>query len=306
MEDRTKVQLAALAGAGVLLFGVWYLGSKQRQAAAPRARGPRHGKAGGGTVAAHAPPESTCECGLTMAQGGCRPASSSSSSAYNPQLLGTVKKYEKHFVICAGTEADQWGAKIDRDKGSFASAAKRAISSRKKELTYKFKITNSDERSKSPEGTDLIVFPEGIRYLGVTEETLQFIVEDHLIKGQVSERVAHEPFNSQLVLVCCHGNRDTRCGSQGPIIVSTFKKLLSERGISEDKVTVRQSSHLGGHKYAGVVVVYPQGDWFGFITEAQVESLLDNYIEHGVLVPEHWRGRMGIGKDEAKQLATSG
>lgn len=42
----------------------------------------------------------------------------------------------------------------------------------------------------------------------------------------------------------------------------------------------------------GVVVIYPRGDWFGFITEEQVERLLDNYIEHGALVPEFWRGRM--------------
>lgn len=79
---------------------------------------------------------------------------------------------------------------------------------------------------------------------------------------------------------------------------------------------------------SGVVVVYPRGDWFGFITEQQVEKLLDNYIEHGSMVPEHWRGRMvppplyrrqannnkrqfsppnhqGIDKQEAKDLANS-
>lgn len=291
MDDKTKiVQLTALAGAGAVLLGAYYLGT--RHATAPAATS--------SSAAAE-----TCECGLTVAQGGCAPASSSSASLYNSQLLGTVKKYEKHFIICSGTEPDEWGAKIDKDEGSFAQLAKQAISARKAELTFKFKLTNSDERSKGSEGTDLIVFPERIRYLGVTAETMPFIVEDHLVNGHVSERVKHEPFESELVLVCCHNNRDTRCGAEGPIIVSAFDRLLAARGLGEDKVMVRSSSHLGGHKYAGVVVVYPRGDWFGFITEQQVEKLLDNYIEHGSMVPEHWRGRMGIDKQEAKDLADS-
>jgi len=71
------------------------------------------------------------------------------------------------------------------------------------------------------------------------------------VKGEVSRKYKSRPFNAQLVLVCCHGNRDSRCGEQGPVVYDAFKKALESRNIGEDVVMVRQSSHLGGHKYAG-------------------------------------------------------
>jgi len=287
MGDKTKVQLSVLAGSGVVMLGAWFLGKQCTSTAQTQ----QHQQ----EVATP-----TCECGLTMEQGGCTPQAQDSAPSFNSELLGTVGKYEKHFIICSGTDSDSWGAKIERDEGSFAQMAKEAISVRKADIPFKFKLTNSDERSKAGEGlTDLIVFPECIRYIGVTAETMPFIVEDHMVNGRISPRVKYEEFKSSLVLVCCHNNRDTRCGFQGPLIVQAFERLLKERNIGEDSVMVRQSSHLGGHKYAGVVVVYPRGDWFGFITEQHVEKLLDNYIAHGELVPEHWRGRMGIGDEEA-------
>jgi hypothetical protein len=208
MADKTKiVQLTALAGAGAVLLGAYYLARRAASTAEAglvdhrqEQRLKRREEASAAATAPAATSSSaaaeTCECGLTVAQGGCAPASSSSASLYNSQLLGTVKKYEKHFIICSGTEPDEWGAKIDKDEGSFAQLAKQAITARKAELTFKFKLTNSDERSKGSEGTDLIVFPgdlsvrvscvpcvvcrvlpdssrtERIRYLGVTAETM--------------------------------------------------------------------------------------------------------------------------------------
>src|SRR3989344_6874702 len=173
MDDKTKiVQLSALAGAGAVLLGAYYLGTRRAAGTADAGlvdhRQEQRLRRREEALAAAAPAATsssasaaaeTCECGLTVAQGGCAPASSSSPSLYNSQLLGTVKKYEKHFIICSGTEPDEWGAKIDKDEGSFAQQAKRAINARKAELTFKFKLTNSDEKSKGSEGIDLIVFP---------------------------------------------------------------------------------------------------------------------------------------------------
>jgi len=35
-----------------------------------------------------------------------------------------------------------------------------------------------------------------------------------MVNGRISPRVKYEEFKSSLVLVCCHNNRDTRCGFQ--------------------------------------------------------------------------------------------
>jgi hypothetical protein len=80
-------------------------------------------------------------------------------------------------------------------------------------------------------------------------------------------------------------------------------------------VQVYQTSHIGGHKYAGNVVVYGavhpcDGDWFGGINAGNAPAFLDALlgVEMGVdggaealeLRP-FWRGRMGLSKEE--QLA---
>ena len=39
------------------------------------------------------------------------------------------------------------------------------------------------------------------------------------------------------------------------------------RGLGlEGKVALYKTSHVGGHKYAGNVIVYPPGDWLGYVT----------------------------------------
>lgn len=39
-------------------------------------------------------------------------------------------------------------------------------------------------------------------------------------------------------------------------------KDLASRGVGEDQVALRGASHFGGHRYAGVLIIYPQGDWY--------------------------------------------
>ena len=67
------------------------------------------------------------------------------------------------------------------------------------------------------------------------------------------------------VLICTHNSRDTRCGIIGPIINKLFTQNLSSKGLLHPenpdesirgKVRVGNISHIGGHKYAGNVIVW--------------------------------------------------
>ncbi|KAL6300348.1 Sucrase/ferredoxin-like-domain-containing protein [Sparassis latifolia] len=100
--------------------------------------------------------------------------------------------------------------------------------------------------------------------------------------------------------VCTHGARDCRCGETG-----------ARRGIA-DEVGVGCVGHVGGHKYAANVLVFPYGDWLGTVQAVDVPGILDEILErHGSagshegqlppLCPPFWRGRMGLDKDQ--QLA---
>jgi len=42
----------------------------------------------------------------------------------------------------------------------------------------------------------------------------------------------------------------------------------------------------------GVVVVYPQGDWYGFVDANRVETIVDEYLQKGQIVSSLWRGKM--------------
>jgi (2Fe-2S) ferredoxin len=96
-----------------------------------------------------------------------------------------------------------------------------------------------------------------------------------------------------LILVCVHAARDNRCGRAGPQIIEEMKNQLLERSISNDSITVAGSSHIGGHKYAGVLVVYPSGDWYGLISKRNVCELLDHVIA-GTKYLKGWRGNESL------------
>lgn len=96
-----------------------------------------------------------------------------------------------------------------------------------------------------------------------------------------------------LVLVCVHASRDNRCGRAGPQVIDEFNDELSRRSISKNTLTVAGSSHIGGHKYAGVLIVYPSGDWYGLISKRNVSDLLDHILADTKYL-KGWRGNESL------------
>jgi (2Fe-2S) ferredoxin len=68
---------------------------------------------------------------------------------------------------------------------------------------------------------------------------------------------------------------------------------LSKRELA-DRVTVRRTSHVGGHAFAGNVLIYPGGDWYGYVTPEDIPRLVENHLVEGQIVTDLWRGRMGM------------
>lgn len=96
-----------------------------------------------------------------------------------------------------------------------------------------------------------------------------------------------------LILVCVHASRDNRCGRAGPQIIEEFNIQIGLRSIPKGDIEVTGSSHIGGHKYAGVLVVYPKGDWYGLISKRNVGELLDNIINDTKYL-KGWRGNESL------------
>jgi len=144
-----------------------------------------------------------------------------------------------------------------------------------------------------------------------------------------------------MVLICGHGGRDMRCGVMGPALREEFRARLPEAGVEvlEGPVEVRLGegeegerliegavaegrrkattarvgliSHIGGHKFAGNVIVYlppgmkgedggahplaGHGIWYGRVEPRHVQGLVRETVLRGNVIAELFRG--GIRKD---------
>jgi len=249
-----------------------------------------------GNVSSEQQDTETCECGKSVYD--------ESSCKYNPKLIGTVKKlYKHHIIICTG--GTDWEPKIHKEHGSFAEKLHQSLS-KQEDFSETVLVTNCSEKSLStdPKQIDIIIFPQGIRYFGVTTEDLESLIKCHVMKDEVCSNIKHEKLPFQhLVLVCTHNSRDTRCGRIGPTVIDSLQQILKERNVGEDTVVVRACSHLGGHKYAAVLVVYPNGDWYGQMSTRNAEKLLDSYLGLRPPLTENWRGKMGETVEESRKRA---
>jgi anti-anti-sigma factor len=213
-------------------------------------------------------------------------------------LPGSIKLYQRHMFVCTGNT--DWPAHIE-EGGGFLQLLATSIAQRSADMPLQVKVTACDEPSFGP-GYDLLVFPDQVRYLNVQESDLPVLIEDHFEGGRVSSRIPHVPVTGHNVFVCVHAARDMRCGVAGPPVAEVFQASLEARGLAE-QVAVRRTSHVGGHKYAGNLLIFPSGDWYGYVTPVDVERIIDQHIVAGAIVWDLWRGRMGLSPEEQLRLS---
>lgn len=150
-----------------------------------------------------------------------------------------------------------------------------------------------------------------------------------------------EDVEDVMVLICGHGGRDMRCGVIGPVLRAEFEKALPRSGIEvlTGPVIINEAagrecsaieapgplnsdrprpaarvgliSHIGGHKFAGNVIVYipPHmktesgeahplsgcGIWYGRVEPRHVEGIVNETVLRGRVVEDLFRG--GINPD---------
>jgi len=129
---------------------------------------------------------------------------------------------------------------------------------------------------------------EGIRiYHGSTREDdsaffrRQLASYDELLDLDLAgggERLEHPLF-----VVCTHGKRDRCCAVYGRPLYEALRDEL-------DEDWVWQATHVGGDRFAGNVVVLPDGLYFGRVGADSAAALADAYFA-GKIDLEHYRGR---------------
>jgi hypothetical protein len=91
------------------------------------------------------------------------------------------------------------------------------------------------------------------------------------------------PVEHPIFIVCTHGKRDRCCAKYGRPLYDGLKRKV-------DPAWVWQSTHVGGDRFAGNVVVLPEGLYFGRVEGADLDPLLDSYFEGGIHL-DRYRGR---------------
>ncbi|KAI1867924.1 hypothetical protein JX265_003978 [Neoarthrinium moseri] len=162
-------------------------------------------------------------------------------------------------------------------------------------------------------------------------EGLSPIHKDRLTRKEAYQHLLYGVRDVQdvLVLICGHGGRDMRCGVMGPVLQQEFEAKLPKAGFEvlkgplldesvsapalsgttgEAPSTARVGliSHIGGHKFAGNIIIYVpprlntkdnsphplagHGIWYGRVEPKHVEGLIEETIVKGTIVSDHFRG----------------
>uniref|UniRef100_A0A0D9VKF9 Uncharacterized protein n=1 Tax=Leersia perrieri TaxID=77586 RepID=A0A0D9VKF9_9ORYZ len=218
------------------------------------------------------------------------------------KLAGTVQFHERHVFLCyKGPEV--WpshveAAESDRLPRLLAAAIKTSKSDLKKKT--KLTICEGEDGTESSNGD-----------VGLTHFDVDNFVQEVLVKDIEWLPGSPEVIRGSYVFVCCHASRDKRCGVCGPALIKRFKEEIGAQGLA-DQVSVSACSHVGGHKYAGNVIVFNAdakgevtGHWYGYVTPDDVPVLLHKHIGQGEIVDHLWRGQMGLSEEEQRKALES-
>lgn len=224
-------------------------------------------------------------------------------------LVGSVDLYERH-VFLRHNQPETWPSKVEAPGyDPLPSKFANVMRGKRNELPKKTRLTIADGHDE-PEKTngDILLFPEMMKYKGISESDVESFVDEVLIKGQVWALGEPTPLEGSYIFICAHGSRDKRCGVCGPPLRERFNNEISKRGLSE-QVFVNYCSHIGGHKYAGNVIVFRRelggavtGHWFGYVTPDDVPEILEKHIGEGKVIDRLWRGQMGLTEDQQKEV----
>ncbi|KAK4282331.1 hypothetical protein QN277_013722 [Acacia crassicarpa] len=226
---------------------------------------------------------------------------------YKENLAGTVDAYDRHVFVCY-KKHEVWPPRVEASESDpLPKLLATTVKSRKNDMTIKTKITICEAREEAGflDG-DVLIFPGMIKYRGLTESNIDSFVEDVMVNGKPWSAGVQEEIAGSHVFVCAHGSRDVRCGVCGPVLIEKFNREIELRGL-KDQVFVWACSHVGGHKYAGNVIIYSpgldgkiMGHWYGYVTPNDVPEFLDQHIAKGEVIRHLWRGQMGPSVEEVK------
>ncbi|EPB90573.1 hypothetical protein HMPREF1544_02634 [Mucor circinelloides 1006PhL] len=216
----------------------------------------------------------------------------------------------RHLVGCIGSDAMEWTrAKVEAIPGimqSIMTTENQWLKENRPQVPGdKIVLATVSERPAVSNKPDVMLFPEFKVFQGVSSSN--GVIDHDSSFYHALESIWQNPYNplppledwqdikaDTVVLVCTHARRDLRCGKLGPLIVDEFNRVIQEKGL-QDRVEVWGTSHFGGHKFAGNLIIHQRGlggHVYGNVRQCHVPAIVDRHIQHGKVIQEIWRGEV--------------
>ncbi|XP_048536363.1 uncharacterized protein LOC125514998 [Triticum urartu] len=218
------------------------------------------------------------------------------------KTVGTVDERDL-FVCYMGPEA--WPSHLEATKSDrLPHLLAAAIKARKPEMMKSTELTICEEEGTESSLGDVLIFPDMIRYRGLTCSNVNTFVEEVLMKDADWHDGFLEAIRGSYVFVCCHESKDSKCGASGPALIRKFKEGIEAQGLGP-QVIVRACSHLGGHECLGTVIIFSSdakgevtGHWYGYVSPDDVNLLLNKHMRQNETGDHIRRGQLGLSEEQ--------
>lgn len=206
---------------------------------------------------------------------------------FDSRLAGSVKPYEWWFLLeYSDPEADDWPSHaVDEAlKASQLADGLRHLM----QLKPRGRILFIRQRSRDTAQPKQFFMcnPQAQALYGVALKSYDDLTQVTINDGM--PKMTDQPMaevTQPLYLVCTNGNRDCRCWDFGQPVYAALRDAVG--------TSVWETTHIGGHKYAATLYVYPQAICYGRLTVDDVQPLVSAQ-ECGELLVEKYRGRSQV------------
>lgn len=171
-----------------------------------------------------------------------------------------MKILRAHLLICGGTGCQASGS----------LAVKKALLEEldKKKLTEEIKVVETGCNGFCALGPIMVVYPEGIIYISLKPEDMPELVEEHLVKGRIVQRLLYrEPTTDQIIPTM----------QDIPFFAHQELRVLKNRGLIDPE---KIEEYIARDGYAGMAKA---------LTEMTPEQIVQEILDSGL------RGRGGAG-----------
>ncbi|KAI8598593.1 Sucrase/ferredoxin-like-domain-containing protein [Dissophora ornata] len=260
-------------------------------------------------------------------------------------LLYSVKPYTRHVLISTGKEDWESHIDDDKSSLAYHLSraiddGQRQIREATGDSPDRIILTNSSRKAEdwNGPGWQVIVLPDQIVVNNVTADQCNDFFEAFLKPsvgsvnlvvpaapdvdapglGQASKAeitvgkttfIASRWQPKAAIMICSHKRRDKRCGVTAPILKKEFTRILRSKdlyGDCEGDVEIWMISHIGGHKFAGNVIVHKTEGlavWYGRVEPCHSQAIVEATVERGEVIRELYRGSMNGSFDHQKKIA---